>query len=130
MNGDTRDWLARFRLDPTIGAHVRAVIDALPEPVRRDLMTDPSFTICEYTPAPDGAATVPVGAPGAQGSSRSVALKSTLAERPAPFVRWLVAHELAHAHLRNAGRFPEEDPEDAANALAAAWGFPYPYGRR
>jgi hypothetical protein len=38
----------------------------------------------------------------------------------------VIAHELAHAHLRNGGRHPEEDPEHAADSLAADWGFPRP----
>jgi hypothetical protein len=38
----------------------------------------------------------------------------------------VIAHELAHAHLRNQGRFPGDDPEHAADALAAGWGFPRP----
>jgi hypothetical protein len=72
---------------------------------------------------------VPVRLPrGYSGSGgRSVVLKRTLTRRPLPFVRYVIAHELAHAHLRNAGRFPGEDPEHAADALAAEWGFPKPY---
>ena len=57
---------------------------------------------------------------------RSVVLKRTLRHRPIAFVRWVIAHELAHAHLRNGGRHPGEDPEHAADSLAAAWGFPKP----
>jgi hypothetical protein len=41
-------------------------------------------------------------------------------------VRWVIAHELAHAHLRNGGRWLGDDPEHAADALAAGWGFPRP----
>jgi len=54
-------------------------------------------------------------------------LKRTLRLRPQPFVRYVIAHELAHAHLRNRGRWEAEDPEHAADALAAEWGFPRPY---
>jgi hypothetical protein len=42
------------------------------------------------------------------------------------FVRWVIAHELAHAHLRNCGRWEGDDPEHAADDLAARWGFPRP----
>ena len=35
----------------------------------------------------------------------------------------LIAHELAHAHLRNGGYGAITDPEHAADALAAEWGF-------
>jgi len=57
---------------------------------------------------------------------RSVVLKRTLRYRPEEFVRYVIAHELAHAHLRNGGRSPGEDPEVAADSLAEAWGFPRP----
>ena len=53
-------------------------------------------------------------------------LKRTLRTGRRPFVRWVIAHELAHAHLRNGGRWPGDDPEHAADALAAGWGFPRP----
>ena len=42
------------------------------------------------------------------------------------FANKMIAHELAHAYLRHAGRHPDEDPEFAADSLAAAWGFPRP----
>jgi hypothetical protein len=119
-------WLARFELHPQIQPHVEAVLHALPQPVLADLMEDPAFVLCDYEPDPGRGVQVPVGWPGANGSSRSVVLKRTLRRRPAAFVRWLIAHELAHAHLRNEGREPGEDPEQAADALAAQWGFPRP----
>lgn len=52
----------------------------------------------------------------------SVVLKRNLRDRSVSFVRCVIAHELAHAHLRNRGRFPGDDPELAADSLAAAWG--------
>ena len=90
-------------------------------------MTDPHFTMCDYEPAL-GPACVRIGRPGVRRPSRSVVLKRTLRRRPEDFVRWVIAHELAHAHLRNGGRHPGEDPEHAADALAADWGFPRPVG--
>jgi hypothetical protein len=69
---------------------------------------------------------VPVKAPTRSGAARSVVLKRTLTRRPAAFARWLIAHEIAHAHLRNGGRWPGDDPEHAADALASTWGFPRP----
>jgi len=60
-------------------------------------------------------------------SSASSALSPCpLRRRPENFIRWVIAHELAHAHLRNAGRHKDEDPEHAADSLAADWGFPRP----
>ena len=119
------DWLIRFRLDGFLHAHVAAVVLKLPEHVRADLMTDAGFRLCDYEPD-QGTFLVPMAIPGRHGASRSVVLKRTLRRRPEPFVRYVIAHELAHAHLRNVGRHPDEDPELAADALAAEWGFPRP----
>ena len=98
----------------------------LPVDVREDLIADERFRICDYEPGPGVIAHVPVGMPGVGQASRSVVLKRTLRHRPEAFVRYVIAHELAHAHLRNRGRSPAEDPEGAADALAAEWGFPRP----
>ncbi|HYE17304.1 MAG TPA: hypothetical protein VEA69_02610 [Tepidisphaeraceae bacterium] len=119
-------WLSSFALHPFIHEHVSVVLAALPEHVRQDLVSDPSFLMCDYEPAL-GPAWFPVARPGVRGKpGRSVVLKRTLRRRPEPFVRWVIAHELAHAHLRNGGRHPGEDPEHAADSLAADWGFPRP----
>ncbi len=114
-------WLRTFDLDAFLQPHVAAVVSALPHPVRDDLMTDASFKLCDFEPGPAVTAHIPISLPG-----RSVALKRTLRHRSVGFVRYVIAHELAHAHLWNRGRFPGEDPELAADALAAAWGFPKP----
>ena len=90
-------------------------------------MDDPAFTMCDYEPRVGRAFYVPVKLPTRKRTSRSVVLKRTLRTRPEPFVRWVIAHELAHAHLRNGGRYPGDDPEHAADALAAGWGFPRPH---
>lgn len=119
------EWLDRFALDPFVRGHVCHVVTALPDEVRHDLMGDPRFGLCDYEPGTGRAFSVPMGLPG-MGGSRSVVLKRTLRHRPTAFVRWVIAHELAHAYLRNDGRHPEEDPEHAADALAAEWGFPKP----
>ncbi|HEY8749524.1 MAG TPA: hypothetical protein VIM11_16190 [Tepidisphaeraceae bacterium] len=119
-------WLLRFRLDEALHAHVEIVVAALPEGVRGGFIEDQSFLIWDYEPGPGVVAHVPVGLPSRGRSSRSVVLKRTLRRRPTDFVQYVIAHELAHAHLRNGGRFPGEDPEAAADALAAEWGFPRP----
>jgi len=120
------DWLARFELDAFLRGHVANVLGALPRHVREDFLGDPSFMLFDYEPGSGVVAHVPVGLPGRNGAGRSVVLKRTLRRRPEPFVRYVIAHELAHAHLRNAGRWPGEDPESAADALAEEWGFPRP----
>jgi hypothetical protein len=118
-------WLDQFPLDATLREHVAHVVSALPEPVQRDFLGDPAFILFDYEPGLSGAH-IPVGLPGRKSPSRSVVLKRTLRRRPVEFVRYIIAHELAHAHLRNGGREPGEDPEQAADALASDWGFPKP----
>jgi len=119
-------WLTSFGLDETLASHAAVVIEQLSVEVRDDLVNDPAFRLMDYDPTPGKMTHIPVASPRANFASRSVLLKRTLRHRPAPFVRWVIAHELAHAHLRNGGRWPGEDPELAADALAAQWGFPRP----
>ena len=119
-------WLNRFDLDAALRPHVAEVFTRLPAPVLDDLMTDPAFVLCDYEPGVVAAATILVKMSGRGKPGRSVVLKRTLRRRPDAFVRWVIAHELAHAHLRNRGRWPEDDPELAADSLAADWGFPKP----
>ncbi len=120
------DWLDGFGLDISIRAHVLTVLTTLPHEVRSDFTSDAAFHLSDYEPSPAGYQ-VRVNIPTARGvASRSIVLKRTLRHREPDFVRWVIAHELAHAHLRNAGRFPGEDPERAADALAAQWGHPKP----
>jgi hypothetical protein len=119
-------WLRPFRLDPFVHRYVAIVLSCLPEPVREDLMGDASFHLCDYEPGAGVTMSVPMRLPEKNRASRSVVLKRTLRHRSEPFVKWLIAHEFAHAHLRHGIRFPGEDPESAADALAAEWGFPKP----
>ena len=62
--------------------------------------------------------------------SRLVALERSLTARSHAFAHCVIAHEFAHALLRNRGRHPREDPEVAADSLAAAWGFRRPATNR
>jgi len=118
-------WLGEFGLDRWVQDHVAVVFQNLPDDVRSDLMDDPSFLVCDYSPGPQVTLHVPVRlTPGKPG--RSIVLKRTIKSRPVPFARWVIAHELAHAYLRHGGRWPMEDPEHAADSLAAQWGFPKP----
>jgi hypothetical protein len=119
-------WLANFKLDRGIQAHVAAVMGNLPEDVRIDLMDDPAFTVCDYAPGPNVTLHVPMRLEKPGGPGRSVVLKRTLLYRPTSFARWVIAHELAHAYLRHGSRDPAENPEQSADSLAAQWGFPKP----
>jgi hypothetical protein len=118
--------LSAFSLHTELRSHVQAVMVELPPVVLVDLLDDPAFTLSDYDPGAGRVFHVPVGLPVRGRPGRSVVLKRTVLRRPEAFVRWVIAHELAHAHLRNAGRFPGEDPEHAADALASEWGFPKP----
>jgi hypothetical protein len=120
------EWLAGFGLDEFLRGHVAGVMGGLPDHVREDFLGDPGFVLFDYEPAVGAMMVVPVGPPRRNAAGRSVVLKRTLRRRPEAFVRYVIAHELAHAHLRNAGRWPGDDPEHAADALAAEWGFPRP----
>jgi hypothetical protein len=119
-------WLSAFPLDNWIRDHVAFVVTNLPEPVRCDLMDDAEFSICDFEPGPKVVMHVPLRFTGAGKPGRSIVLKHTLKRRPISFARWVIAHELAHAYLRHQGRWPHEDPEHAADSLAAEWGFPKP----
>jgi len=126
MSDQLFQWLNGFALDAFLRGHVETVMVRLPDHVRDDFLGDPAFVLCDYEPAAGAMTLVPVGPPRRNAAGRSVVLKRTLRRRPDAFVRYVIAHELAHAHLRNEGRYPGEDPERAADALAAEWGYPRP----
>jgi hypothetical protein len=129
MRDEIDNWLKPFALHMHLHAHAASVLAALPEGVRADFMDDPAFSMCDYDPVHGRGYCVPMRL-GIRGSGvtpgRAIVLKRTLLRRPVDFVKWVIAHELAHAHLRNAGRWPGDDPEHAADALAGEWGFPKP----
>ena len=124
------DWLRAFPLDEWIRVHVAAVVQNLPSEVRADLMNDPEFVVYDFDPGPHAVMEVPVRFSSRGKPGRSIVIKRTIKQRPIPFARWVIAHELAHVYLRHGGRWPSEDPEHAADSLAAAWGFPKPEKER
>jgi hypothetical protein len=119
-------WLESFRLDSALQTYTAHVLRQLPDAVRIDIMGDGGVVFYDYDPGPGVVMQVPVKIPGPARASRSIVLKRTLRHRSPNFVHWLIAHELAHAHLRNKGRWPGDDPEIAADSLAHLWGFPRP----
>jgi hypothetical protein len=126
MNQTIDDWLLPFGLAAPLRQHVADVIAALPREIREDLISDPAFQFSDYEPGTNVVALIPVGSPRHRRPGRSVVLKRTLRHRPAAFIQYVIAHELAHAHLHNGGRWEGDDPERAADALAAEWGFARP----
>ena len=106
---------------------VLAVLGSLPREVRRDLLQDPRFRMTLDDFVPGEGRTVWLACPGSGGNgSRCVVLKPQLADCPEAFAHYVIAHELAHAYLHNGGWGGIDDPEAAADAVAASWGFQKP----
>ena len=106
---------------------VSHVLSTLPEEVQQDFLSDPRFTVSLDNYVPGEGSTVFMAPPGAAGaSSRSVVLRPRLSECDQAFAHYVIAHEFAHAYLRNGPWGAIANIEDAANALAASWGFPMP----
>ena len=120
------DFIAAFLTDETLKERVLHVFSALPEGAQKELMQDPGFSIGIYDPGRSGGTRFLIPCPQASRGSRLVALESSLGTRARVFAHYVIAHELAHALLWNRGRHPAEDPEIAADSLAAEWGFPRP----
>jgi hypothetical protein len=120
------DFIATLISDPVMRERVLSVFSALPKRVQEEFMGDPGFVIGIYDTGRRGGSRLLIPCPQRAQGSRLVALERSLAARSRSFAHYVIAHELAHALLRNRGRHPEEDPEVAADSLAAAWGFPRP----
>jgi len=120
------DFIATLISDPAMRERVLSVFSALPEDVQEEFMGDPGFGMGIYDTGPRGGSRLLIPCPQPAQGSRLVALERSLTARSRAFAHYMIAHELAHALLRNRGRHPEEDPEVAADSLAAAWGFPRP----
>lgn len=106
---------------------VENVLHALPEDVQDDFLRDPRFRIAleNYEPGKGWSLFIDLPGPVGEGS-RCVVLRPKLANLPEDFACYVIAHEFAHAFLRNGGWGEIADEEQAADALAAHWGFPRP----
>ena len=119
-------------LQPFIGyeplpQRVNHVLNSLPQEVQRDFVDDPRFQVAIDNFEPGKGWTLKMDLPCPSGSgSRCVVLKRKLAETHEEFAWYVIAHEFAHAYLRNGGWGKITDREEAADALAASWGFPRP----
>lgn len=128
MNGYTanqlRVYVARFLAEPVLIERVVAVMTVLPPHVLADFLEDPRFHLSLEDFVPGRGTTVwfpsPAESPLGQ---RSVVLRRRLCDCHADFAHYVIAHELAHAHLWNGGWGEIADRELAADALAASWGF-------
>ncbi len=122
VSREVEEFVSTFITDETVKARVIHVFSALPEDIQQHFLRDPGFSIG----MPDWGTRALIGPPQGSQGSRLVLLKSSLRHRSRAFALYVIAHELAHAFLRNRGRSPEEDPEIAADSIAAEWGFPRP----
>ncbi len=121
------DFIAAVITDETLKERVLHVFSALPEDVRKEFMQDPGFSIATYDTGRSGGARPLIPCPQAARGSRLVTLESSLRARSRTFAHYVIAHEFAHALLWNRGRYLWEDPEIAADSVAAEWGFPRPF---
>ena len=121
------NYLKAFDQYAPLKQRVLHVLRALPQLVQNDFLTDPCFTVSLDNFVPGAGSTVFMASPeGADDHSRSVVLRPRLSECHEEFAHYVIAHEFAHAFLRNGPWGEITDIEDAANALAASWGFPRP----
>lgn len=120
-------YLRAFEHCQPLKKRVLHVLRVLPKKVQQDFLSDPRFTVSLDNYVPGEGSRVFMAAPGGTGDiSRSVVLKPRLAKCDEAFAHYVIAHEFAHAYLRNGPWGDIANTEDAANALAASWGFPLP----
>jgi len=117
--------LVAFAATDPLRARIRTVLLALPNEVQIDFIEDPRFCILPLNQKNSAETLLALPAPDGTGS-RCVVLKNRLASCSEVFGLYVIAHELAHAYLRNGPWQQYSDPEQAADALAASWGFPKP----
>ena len=131
LDGDhvraVHDFIATAILDETLKERVLHVFSALPGEVRAEFLQDPGFAMATYDTARSEGTRLLIPCPAAGRGSRLVILEISLRARSRAFAHYVIAHELAHALLWNRGRHLSEDPEAAADSVAAEWGFPRPF---
>lgn len=126
-------YLEPFKELEPLRKSVLKVLIQLPDTVLQDFLDDAQFRVSLDEFEPGKGRTVWMPDLGPDGTSRCVVLKPKLAHSPEPFALYIIAHEFAHAYLRNGGWGAITDREEAADALAEAWGFarvayPWPIG--
>ena len=122
-----KKYIDPFREHAPLDDRVLHVLESLPLDVQQDFLGDDRFRVAldnyeqgkgwslfMQLPSPDGDA------------SQCVVLKPKLAQCDESFAWYVIAHEFAHAYLRNGGWGEITDREKAADALAESWGFARP----
>lgn len=128
--------LVAFSSTDPLRARLVEVFEKLPDEVITDFLTEPPlhihpiekhsrFGLAKLAPANSNPSSLTfLSLPSKDGrGSRCVTLKRKLEKDLLPFCRYVIAHELAHAYLRNGHWGEITDREEAADALAASWGF-------
>jgi hypothetical protein len=120
-------YLEPFSEHPVLEQRVLHVLEQLPAEVQRDFLDDQRFNVIvdNYQPGIGWSFIMPAPGRGGNGS-RCVVLRIKLADASEPFALYVIAHEFAHAYLRNGGWGEITDIEEAADAMAASWGFERP----
>ncbi|MDZ7268910.1 MAG: hypothetical protein ONB48_14345 [candidate division KSB1 bacterium] len=123
--------MSRFIDAPDLRQRISAVLASLPPEVVSDIVNDDRFRMAVYDVRDPAGNSLHFAPPGVgNNGSRMIAWKSSLSTAPLEFANYVIAHEFAHAWLRNRGRTTDEDPEDAADALAREWGYEKPESAR
>ena len=124
-------YLEPFNEHPVLQQRVLFVLEQLPTDVQRDFLDDHRFVVAIDNFEPGVGWSLLMPSPGVPGrGSRCVVLRPKLADASEPFAMYVIAHEFAHAFLRNGGWGEISDIEEAADALAASWGFHRPIQSR
>ncbi len=120
-------YLQAFKNHDSLHQRVLFVLNSLPSEVQQDFLDDPRFQVelDNYEPGKGWSLLVPTPGPG-EHVTRCVVLRQNLNDCSEPFALYVIAHEFAHAYLRNGGWGTISDVEQAADALAASWGFDRP----
>ena len=123
-----REYVEHALSEPVIRQRVLHVLWNIPSEIVAGLLNDPCFRIAIDNFVPGQGGTVWMACPSdvPWRGSRSVVLKPRLSGGSDAFAHYVIAHELAHAHLWNGPWGEITDPEEAADALAATWGFARP----
>lgn len=111
---------------PGISRRLMNILRSLPGEVLSDFISDATFRIEPERVTEGQRTTMFMACPTGRNISRCVILRAKLEHAKADFANYVIAHELAHAYLRNGGWQEFTDREEAADALAKHWGYPKP----
>ncbi len=118
--------MSDFAALESLKERVLSVLVSLPEAVQVDFARDETFAITVERVTRSRSTLHFMACPQGRSVSRCVILRKKLNDAPEAFAKYVIAHEFAHAFLRNGGWGEIADREEAADALAASWGYVRP----